>query len=101
MTPFSLLQSMTQVLYHLAERPDLHAPLREEIEAAIEAEGWTMPSLARMWKLDSLLRESERCNGVTLGEPLLPFPSLPSGLYWMFESAMLTQAYHLLGMQHP
>ncbi|KAI1789130.1 cytochrome P450 [Ganoderma leucocontextum] len=58
--------SMAQVLYHLAEQPELLAPLREEIEAAIDAEGWTMPSFARMWKLDSLLRESQRCNGLTI-----------------------------------
>ena len=56
-----------QVLYHLAERPELLIPLREEIDGAIAAEGWTMPSFARMWKLDSVLRESQRCNGFTLG----------------------------------
>lgn len=71
MTPFTLFQSLTQVLYHLAERPELLAPLREEIEMAIDAEGWTMPSFARMWKLDSLLRESERYNGFTIGTPVL------------------------------
>ncbi|PIL34357.1 cytochrome P450 [Ganoderma sinense ZZ0214-1] len=58
--------SLMQVLYHLAEWPELLAPLREEIEGAIAAEGWTMPSFARMWKLDSILRESQRCNGFTL-----------------------------------
>ncbi|KAM5540077.1 hypothetical protein V8D89_006217 [Ganoderma adspersum] len=58
--------SMSQVLFHLAERPDLVLPLREEIEAAIEEEGWTTTSFARMWKLDSILRESQRYNGFTL-----------------------------------
>nr|VWP01042.1 Protein transport protein sec31 [Ganoderma boninense] len=58
--------SLMQVLYHLAERPELLGPLREEIEGAIAAEGWTMPSFARMWKLDSVLRESQRYNGFNL-----------------------------------
>ncbi|TBU22273.1 cytochrome P450 [Dichomitus squalens] len=58
--------SIAHVLYHLAEQPELLGPLREEIESSIDAEGWTMSSFARMWKLDSLLRESQRYNGFTL-----------------------------------
>ncbi len=64
-------QSMSQVLFHLAERPELVLSLREEIAAAVDAEGWTTSSFARMWKLDSILRESQRYNGFTLGAPLL------------------------------
>ncbi|PIL34366.1 cytochrome P450 [Ganoderma sinense ZZ0214-1] len=58
--------SMSQVLFQLAERPELVLSLREEIEAIIEEEGWTTASFARMWKLDSILRESQRYNGFTL-----------------------------------
>ncbi|KAI1789139.1 cytochrome P450 [Ganoderma leucocontextum] len=58
--------SMSQVLYHLAERPDLLLSLREEVEAVIDAEGWSTSSFAQMWKLDSILRESQRYNGFTL-----------------------------------
>ena len=61
---------MSQVLFHLAERPDFVLSLREEIEAAIDAEGWTTSSFSKMWKLDSILRESQRYNGFTLGAPL-------------------------------
>ncbi|EJF60423.1 cytochrome P450 [Dichomitus squalens LYAD-421 SS1] len=58
--------SIAHVLYHLAEQPELLSPLREEIEASIDADGWTMSAFGRMWKLDSLLRESQRYNGFTL-----------------------------------
>ncbi|EJF62111.1 cytochrome P450 [Dichomitus squalens LYAD-421 SS1] len=58
--------SVPHVLYHLAEQPELLEPLREEIEASVDAEGWTMSAYARMWKLDSILRESQRYNGFTL-----------------------------------
>ncbi|TBU45343.1 cytochrome P450 [Dichomitus squalens] len=58
--------SIPHVLYHLAEQPELLEPLREEIEASVDAEGWTMSAYARMWKLDSILRESQRYNGFTL-----------------------------------
>ena len=76
-----------QVLYHLAERPELLIPLREEIDGAIAAEGWTMPSFARMWKLDSVLRESQRCNGFTLG--MLPL-SLIVLSPWPLDRVALT-----------
>ena len=61
---------MSQVLFQLAERPDLVLSLREEIEMVIEEEGWTTAAFVRMWKLDSILRESQRYNGFTLGKPL-------------------------------
>ena len=67
---------MSQVLFHLAERPDLILSLREEIEAAIDVDGWTTSSFSQMWKLDSILRESQRFNGFTLGTPLVPSPLL-------------------------
>ena len=38
--------------------------LREEIEAIVAANGWTKASIGKMWKLDSLMRESQRFNGI-------------------------------------
>ncbi|EIW64803.1 cytochrome P450 [Trametes versicolor FP-101664 SS1] len=58
--------SVSHALYHLAERPELLKPLREEIESLINEEGWTKNSMAKMWKLDSFLRESQRHNGVNI-----------------------------------
>ena len=67
-------QTLSHALYHLAEKPELVAALREEIETAIAADGWTAPALGKMWKLDSLLRETLRYYGVSLRKPPLPCP---------------------------
>ncbi|KAI1786994.1 cytochrome P450 [Ganoderma leucocontextum] len=58
--------TITHVLYHLAEKPDLLKPLREEIQASISADGWTSAAMGKMWKLDSILRETLRYHGVGL-----------------------------------
>ncbi|PIL27969.1 cytochrome P450 [Ganoderma sinense ZZ0214-1] len=59
--------TVTHALTRLAEQPELLAPLRDEIEKSIAAEGgWTSVALANMWKLDSLLREILRFHGITL-----------------------------------
>ena len=41
--------------------------LRAEIEAAVERDGWTKNALVNMRKVDSLLRESQRINGINSG----------------------------------
>ena len=58
------MQSLTHALLHLAARPELIAPLREEIDPIVAAEGWTAASVNKMEKLDSFLRESQRHDGV-------------------------------------
>ena len=66
---------MTHVLYDLAARPEYLQPLREEIEAVIATDGWTKAGMGKMWKLDSLLRETLRYYGLALCEhfpPLAP-----------------------------
>ncbi|PIL30234.1 cytochrome P450 [Ganoderma sinense ZZ0214-1] len=64
-----LFQTATHALTRLAEHPELLAPLRDEIEKSIAAEGgWTHAALANMWKLDSLLRETLRFHGIGLLE---------------------------------
>ncbi|KAI0654307.1 cytochrome P450 [Cubamyces menziesii] len=56
--------SITHAIYHLAERPEYLTSLREEIEPIVQEEGWTKAAMARMWKLDSFMRESQRLNGI-------------------------------------
>jgi len=63
-----ILQSFTHALYELASQPRYLQPLREEVEAIIETEGWTKSSVSKMRKLDSFLKESQRYNGISLGE---------------------------------
>ncbi|KAN0100067.1 hypothetical protein V8E55_000051 [Tylopilus felleus] len=39
-------------------------PLREEVEAIVEEEGWSRTSLSKMRKVDSFLRKSIRLDGI-------------------------------------
>ncbi|KAF5356406.1 hypothetical protein D9758_009489 [Tetrapyrgos nigripes] len=55
--------AFTFALYNLACHPELVDSLRQEAEAAIEAEGWTKPALLKMRLLDSFLMESARTTG--------------------------------------
>ena len=60
------VQVVTQVIYDLAAHPEFQDPLRQEVEMVIaEFGGWTMPALAKMKKIDSVLRETQRLTGVT------------------------------------
>ena len=63
------------VLYHLAADPALQQALRAEVEGALDKDGWTKNALVNMHKVDSVLRESQRINGINSGGPELP--SLP------------------------
>ncbi|KAF9225200.1 cytochrome P450 [Gyrodon lividus] len=54
----------TQALYHLAANPQYMQPLREEVESIVEQEGWSKGALAKMRKVDSFLKESQRMEGV-------------------------------------
>lgn len=56
----------------LAAHPEYQNPLKEEIEAALlQSGGWNKHALAQMKKLDSVLRESLRMNGIVLGAHIL------------------------------
>ena len=57
---------MTHALFDLAAAPEYIQPLRDEIEPIVAAEGWTKAAMDKMWKLDSLFRESQRLNGIGL-----------------------------------
>ncbi|KAJ7203517.1 cytochrome P450 [Mycena pura] len=58
--------SFTQALFHLAHEPEKYAaPLREELLAAVEEEGWTKNAMGKCVKIDSFLRESQRFNGAS------------------------------------
>ena len=80
-----LLQSVTHALYHLAARPEYIQPLRDEAGPVIAAEGWTREAMGKLHKLDSLLRESQRHDGIVLSTrrprarssatPLTPAPA--------------------------
>ncbi|GJE97793.1 cytochrome P450 [Phanerochaete sordida] len=56
--------TFTHAIYHLAAQPEFIAPLRDEVEGVIAEEGWTKNAICKMRKVDSLLRETLRYNGV-------------------------------------
>lgn len=48
------------MLFNLATRPEYLQPMREEVEAVINEEGWTKSAIGKLRKLDSFVRESQR-----------------------------------------
>nr|BED42928.1 cytochrome P450 monooxygenase [Trametes versicolor] len=50
----------------LADHPQYIEPIRDEIEEVVSRNGWTKAALGKMWKLDSLLKESQRRQGFNL-----------------------------------
>ncbi len=56
-------QAVTTALFYLATHPEYVQPMREEVEAVINADGWTKAAVGRLWKVDSFLKESQRLSG--------------------------------------
>lgn len=54
------MQAFAHVLYDLCTHPEYIAPMREEVEAVIAAEGWSKVSTVNMHKIDSFIKESQR-----------------------------------------
>ncbi|KAJ6457419.1 cytochrome P450 [Mycena vitilis] len=56
--------TFAHLLFDLAADPSYIQPLREEVEAVVNEEGWTKASIGKMHKIDSFLRESQRVHGI-------------------------------------
>lgn len=52
--------TITQVMFDLAQNPEYIKPLREEVIAVLGNHGWKKTSLYSMKLLDSVLKESQR-----------------------------------------
>ncbi|KAF9237105.1 cytochrome P450 [Melanogaster broomeanus] len=61
---FAAIHSFTQALFNLAANPQYIQPLREEVESIVDTEGWSKGALAKMRKIDSFLKESQRFEGM-------------------------------------
>ncbi|KAI0336591.1 cytochrome P450 [Cubamyces sp. BRFM 1775] len=57
--------TITIALFLLAQNPEFIEPLRTEIESLIEEDGWTRASFAKMWRVDSFLKEILRHWGIS------------------------------------
>ncbi|KIK94711.1 hypothetical protein PAXRUDRAFT_429265 [Paxillus rubicundulus Ve08.2h10] len=60
--------SFTQALYNLAANPQYMQPLREEVESIVEKYGWSKGALAKMRRVDSFLKETQRMEGIGCGD---------------------------------
>jgi len=59
---------MTHILLDLAAYPEYQDPLKKEIGTVLrQFGGWKKQALNHMKKLNSVLRESQRMNGVAIG----------------------------------
>jgi cytochrome P450 len=57
--------TMTQTLYDLCEHPEYFEPIREELVRVLREDGgWGKTTLNKLWKLDSLIKESQRFSPV-------------------------------------
>lgn len=70
-----------KTIIDLAARPAYIQPLRDELEKAIGEDGWQYDesgeryvgrsTLAKMWKLDSFVKESMRLNPLSIGKSFI------------------------------
>ncbi|KAF8447272.1 cytochrome P450 [Boletus edulis BED1] len=63
---FAAIHSFTQVVYNLAANPQYVQDLRDEVEPIIKEEGWSKVSVAKMYKIDSFMKETQRMHGIGL-----------------------------------
>lgn len=55
-----------QILYRILANPDYYIePLREEVDPLIREYGWTKAGIDRMYRIDSLIRETQRFDGIS------------------------------------
>ena len=57
----------TQVLYRLLSNPENTDSLRQEVDAVIREGGWTKDGIDKMYKVGSLLRETQRFDDFSSG----------------------------------
>ncbi|KAG6309171.1 hypothetical protein E4U44_007325 [Claviceps purpurea] len=103
--------TMTHAIYDLCAHPEYFEPLRQEMTIALADGGWQKTTLNRLYKLDSLLNESQRLSPVFLmtfnrifHEPinLSDGTHLPSGTRIAVPShAMLQDPLHVPGQSPP
>lgn len=61
---------MSHVLFDLAARPEYIEPLRREAQEITESEGWSKNAIAKLYKMDSFIRESIRYSSLSASESL-------------------------------
>ncbi|KAH9849240.1 cytochrome P450 [Lenzites betulinus] len=85
-------------LLRLAEHPECIEPIRQEVEEVIREEGWTKAAMAKMWKLDSLLKEFQRHQGLSLASlsrRVMKDLTLRDGTFLPEGTALLATSYDI------
>jgi cytochrome P450 len=67
---------LTQVLLGLCAHLEVIRPLREEIVAVIQEEGWKKTALYKLKLMDSVLKESQRMKPVNISKNFYPLSSV-------------------------
>jgi hypothetical protein len=67
---------MCHALFDLLSRQEYLQPLREEVEEAIQREGWTKSAIDQMSKLDSFIKESQRLHPIGFCQSLISLPQI-------------------------
>jgi len=60
--------TITQVMFDLAEHPKIFEPLRQEIISVLSTGGWKKTNLNKLILLDSCIRETQRLKPFLTGE---------------------------------
>jgi hypothetical protein len=58
----------TQVIYDLAQNPDIIGPLRKEIIEVLTEGGWKKSSLYNLKLMDSVIKETQRLKPLECGK---------------------------------
>lgn len=61
---------ITQVIYDIAQNPEVIEPLRKEMVEVLTKGGWKKTSLYNLKLLDSVIKESQRLKPIGSGKPL-------------------------------
>ncbi|KAJ3580339.1 hypothetical protein NPX13_g217 [Xylaria arbuscula] len=58
--------TIIHVLFDLCSNPEFMEQLRQDVEQAVNESGWSLASIAKMKKIDSFMKESQRMNQAVL-----------------------------------
>ena len=81
-------------LHDLVAHPDVFDEVRMEAENVLEAEGWTMPAMGKLQKVDNFLRESQRFTGITVGTHHTILVGYKIDLRHIYSASMFRKAMH-------
>ncbi|KAI0972981.1 cytochrome P450 [Xylaria arbuscula] len=58
--------TLIHVLFDLCANPEFMEQLRQDVQQAVDESGWTLAGIAKMKKVDSFMKESQRMNQAVL-----------------------------------